>query len=85
MSFSLKFFSLLRKLSSLLDFIEFTLSNEFQSTVPLNNWMLPAANVKLPKSFDHYKHSSKYVSVSNNDIDKNMEKWLKEWATIMKE
>ena len=67
------------------DFIEFTLSNEFQSTVPLNNWMLPAANVKLPKSFDHYKHSSKYVSVSNNDIDKNMEKWLKEWATIMKE
>ena len=47
--------------------------------------MLPATNVKLPKSFDHYKHSSKYVSVSNNDIDKNMEKWLKEWATIMKE
>lgn len=67
------------------DFIEFTLSNEFQSTVPLNNWMLPATNVKLPKSFDHYKHSSKYVSVSNNDIEKNLEKWLKEWATIMKE
>lgn len=67
------------------DFIEFTLSNEFQKTVPLNNWMLPATNVSLPKSFTHYKHSKKYVSVSNNDIDKNLEKWLKEWASIMKE
>lgn len=67
------------------DFIEFTLSNEFQSTVALNNWMLPATNVKLPKSFDYYKHSEKYVSVSNSDIDKNLEKWLKEWAAIMKE
>lgn len=67
------------------DYIEFTLSNDFQNQIPLSNWMLPATNVKLPKSFDYYKHSKKYVSVSNSDIEKNLEKWLKEWAAIMKE
>lgn len=67
------------------DFIEFTLTNEFQNNIPINNWMLPVVEVKLPKSFDHYKYSTKYVSVSNNDIDKNLDKWLKEWAALMKE
>ncbi len=66
-------------------FIDFTLTKEFQKEIPLNNWMLPAINVELPKSFEHYKTSEKYLSIKNEELVKNLEKWLNEWEKIIKD
>ncbi len=66
-------------------FIDFTLTDDFQKEIPLKNWMLPATSVELPKSFEHYKTSEKYLSIENDKLVENLEKWLEEWEEIIKD
>ncbi|TDT71938.1 thiamine transport system substrate-binding protein [Hypnocyclicus thermotrophus] len=65
-------------------FIEFLLSDEFQEKIPLNQWMFPVTNVKLPAAFDYAEEIKNPVTVSGEDISNNLEKWLKEWEELMK-
>ncbi|WP_126993487.1 thiamine ABC transporter substrate-binding protein [Thermosipho globiformans] len=60
-------------------FIEFLLSDEFQEKVPLNQWMLPVTNVKLPEAFKYVPEIKKVLEIKN-DIYKNQERILKEWS-----
>jgi len=64
-------------------FIDFTISENLQKEIPLNNWMLPAINVELPESFKYYKTSETYLSLDNEFVEKNTEKWIKEWEEII--
>jgi len=68
-------------------FIEFILSEDFQSFIPQRMWMFPVnkkvildENYELiPKTQTDY-----YRTFSNWSINKNSESWLKRWESIMK-
>lgn len=64
-------------------FIDFTISEDLQKEIPLNNWMLPAINVDLPESFKYYKTSENYLSLDNDFIEENIERWIREWERIV--
>jgi thiamine transport system substrate-binding protein len=64
-------------------FIEFILFDEFQKEIPLNQWMFPVIDTELPEAFKYAIIPNKILTVSPEDIDKNMEKWLEEWEEIM--
>lgn len=64
-------------------FIEFLLFDDFQKNVPLNQWMFPVTNVKMPEAFNYALIPEKIVTISPEEMNKNMEKWLEEWEEIM--
>ena len=65
-------------------FVDFMLSDEVQKLIPLNQWMLPVVNVDLPEVFEKYVPKvEKYVTIDPGKVEKNMERWLKEWERIM--
>ncbi|WGS63994.1 thiamine ABC transporter substrate-binding protein [Marinitoga aeolica] len=64
-------------------FIEFLLFDDFQKNVPLNQWMFPVTNVKMPEAFNYALIPEKIVTISSEEMNKNMEKWLEEWEEIM--
>ncbi|OQY10350.1 MAG: thiamine ABC transporter substrate-binding protein, partial [Marinitoga sp. 4572_148] len=64
-------------------FIEFLLFDEFQKDIPLNQWMFPVINTEMPEAFNYALVPEKIVTISSEDINENMEKWLEEWEEIM--
>ncbi|MCP5465392.1 MAG: thiamine ABC transporter substrate-binding protein [Thermotogae bacterium] len=64
-------------------FIDFILSESFQEKVPLNQWMFPVTEVKLPKSFDYAVIPDKIISISSEEIAENIDSWIKKWINIM--
>lgn len=64
-------------------FIDFCLTDEVQETIPLNNWMMPVTDVKLPEAFKYYKNPEKYRQLSNYELSKNLETWMKSWTALM--
>jgi len=64
-------------------FVEFVLSERFQSEVPLNQWMFPTTPVELPEAYEHAVTSSIHVSISAAEVSKNLDQWLAEWEEIM--
>lgn len=65
-------------------FIEFLLSEKVQNEIPLNQWMFPAVNVKLPDVFKYAAKSEKIVTLDSEYVAANMSKWLEQWEKIMK-
>lgn len=62
-------------------FIDFMLSDEAQSILPMTNWMFPVnSNVELPASFDYALKPSDSLQLDYNEIEKNYDTWLNEWA-----
>ncbi len=66
-------------------FIDFMLSDEFQSEIPLNQWMFPVTAVRLPEVFSHAVVPDEILSIDAEEMEKNQEKWLSEWHKIMTE
>ncbi len=64
-------------------FIEFVLSDEVQQQIPLNQWMFPVIDVKLPDSFKYAIKPEKILSLDASFISKNIDTWLDEWEGIM--
>ncbi|MTI11284.1 thiamine ABC transporter substrate binding subunit [Curvivirga aplysinae] len=63
-------------------FLNFMVSDKFQSIIPTTNWMLPvAAAGELPAAFAkdkiHYPETS--LSISSEDVAKNNSDWVDEW------
>jgi len=66
------------------EFIDFILTEEFQKEIPLTNWMYPVnPRVKLPESFKFAPRPGTSLSLSAEEIDKNRDLWLKDWARLM--
>jgi len=60
-------------------FINFMLSEEFQSVIPSTNIMYPVTNIKdLPEAFDKLE-VPKFIQMDPKEINKNKEKWIDEW------
>lgn len=62
-------------------FIDFALSKDFQSVIPLTNWMFPVLpSVELPESFSAAPQPEKGLTHSYNEIEANYERWIEGWT-----
>ena len=60
-------------------FLNFMLSEEFQSVIPSTNIMYPVKNIKnLPEAFDKLDVPN-FIQIDPKEINKNKEKWIDEW------
>jgi thiamine transport system substrate-binding protein len=60
-------------------FLNFILSEEFQSVIPSTNIMYPVTNIKnLPEAFDKLDVPN-FIQMDPKEINKNKEKWIDEW------
>ena len=65
-------------------FLSFMLSEEFQSIIPANNWMYPAALSadKLPEAFKNLV-KPKPLLFNENVVAKMRKDWVKEWLNAL--
>ncbi len=60
-------------------FLNFMLSEEFQSVIPSTNIMYPVTKIKnLPDAFDKLEIPN-FIQINPKEINKNKEKWIDEW------
>ncbi|MDX8423265.1 thiamine ABC transporter substrate binding subunit [Vibrio parahaemolyticus] len=64
-------------------FMNFILSNEFQSAMPTGNWMYPVTDVELPKGFETLSVPSKSLSFSADEVAKMRKPWIREWQSAL--
>ena len=60
------------------NFLNFMLSDEFQSIIPSTNIMYPVTNIKLPNAYNELE-IPKPLQLKPKDINDNKEKWIDEW------
>ena len=60
-------------------FLQFMLSEDFQSVIPSTNIMYPVTNIdNLPEAFNSLD-IPKYIQIDPQEIDANKEEWINEW------
>ncbi|HEY8541965.1 MAG TPA: thiamine ABC transporter substrate-binding protein, partial [Pseudothermotoga sp.] len=64
-------------------FIEFVLSEEFQSQIPLNQWMYPVIEIELPQAYKYAPKIDKVLSFDYDTFDQKGKEWLEKWAGAM--
>ncbi|EHK9076048.1 thiamine ABC transporter substrate binding subunit [Vibrio parahaemolyticus] len=64
-------------------FMDFILSDEFQSAMPMGNWMYPVTDVELPKGFETLSVPSKSLSFSADEVAKMRKSWIREWQSAL--
>ncbi|ELA8091283.1 TPA: thiamine ABC transporter substrate binding subunit [Vibrio parahaemolyticus] len=64
-------------------FMNFILSDEFQSAMPTGNWMYPVTDVELPKGFETLNVPSKSLSFSADEVAKVRKSWIREWQSAL--
>jgi thiamine transport system substrate-binding protein len=65
-------------------FIDFIITEDFQEEIPLTNWMYPVnPNVQTPDSFRYAPKPKKSLSIDPFDIQKNQDRWIREWLEIV--
>ena len=68
------------------EFIDFMLSEEFQNTIPLTNWMFPIIQYQpLPDSFRIAPIPKSAPVLNPVRVNHQNSKWLKSWSRIMSE
>ncbi len=62
-------------------FIDFSLTEEFQSVIPLTNWMYPVVpEVPLPKSYEYAPKPEKSFSFDGETVAENRDQWMDIWS-----
>ncbi|HHF3270842.1 TPA: thiamine ABC transporter substrate binding subunit [Vibrio diabolicus] len=64
-------------------FMNFILSDEFQSAMPTGNWMYPVTDVELPKGFETLSVPNKSLSFSADEVAKMRKSWIREWQSAL--
>jgi thiamine transport system substrate-binding protein len=66
-------------------FLEFMLSEPFQSAIPEGNWMYPAMEqaAGLPDSFSGLAKPQKSLLTPPEDVERNRRAWIDEWLAAM--
>ncbi|EJG0782695.1 thiamine ABC transporter substrate binding subunit [Vibrio parahaemolyticus] len=64
-------------------FMNFILSDKFQSAMPTGNWMYPVTDVELPKGFETLSVPSKSLSFSADEVAKMRKSWIREWQSAL--
>ena len=65
------------------EFMNFILSDEFQSAMPTGNWMYPVTDVELPKGFETLSVPSKPLNFSADEVAKMRKTWIREWQNAL--
>lgn len=62
-------------------FIDFMISEEVQSLIPLTNWMYPVLKgVPLPESYDYAPEPEKAFTFSGDEVAANRDSWIDLWT-----
>ena len=64
------------------NFLDFMLSDDFQSIIPSTNIMYPVTNIKLPDAYDGLEIPTP-LQLQPKDINDNKEKWIDEWLNAL--
>jgi thiamine transport system substrate-binding protein len=64
-------------------FLNFMVSDDFQSIIPTTNWMYPVTDVALPKGFDTLTVPATTLSFSTEEVAKNRKAWIREWQNAL--
>ncbi len=66
--------------------IEFVLSEQFQSEIPLNQFMYPVrVDVETPEAFAAVDRPSTVRYMSSERIEENFDEWLAAWEEVMRQ
>ncbi|MEZ8101934.1 thiamine ABC transporter substrate binding subunit [Vibrio bivalvicida] len=65
------------------EFMNFILSEEFQSAMPTGNWMYPVTDVALPQGFETLTLPSKALTFSADQVAENRKSWVREWQSAL--
>ena len=60
------------------NFLNFMISDDFQSVIPSTNIMYPVTSVSLPKAYNKLEIPNA-IQLNPRDINENKEKWINEW------
>lgn len=64
-------------------FMDFIVSDEFQSVIPTGNWMYPVTDVPLPKGFEQLTVPAESFSFSAEDVAHYGKSWVREWRNAL--
>lgn len=66
-------------------FIEHMLSEEFQSEIPLNQFMFPVReDIELPEAFTAFERAEEKVELDQDRVAEKMDQWLSDWEDVMR-
>ena len=66
------------------EFIEFSLTEQFQTEIPLNQYMFPInPQVELPDAYDYALMPKKRLELDPALVEQKQEEWIGEWEKIM--
>ena len=60
------------------NFLNFMISDDFQSVIPSTNIMYPVTNVDLPEAYNKLEIPNA-IQLDPKDINDNKETWINEW------
>ncbi len=64
--------------------IDYLLSEEFQTQIPLNQFMFPVrTGITVPEAFEAARSRRTLVRVPEADISGNLRSWIEEWESVM--
>ncbi|MDE1243258.1 thiamine ABC transporter substrate binding subunit [Vibrio aestuarianus] len=65
------------------EFMQFILSDQFQSVIPTGNWMYPVTSVELPKGFETLNVPQKALTFSAQEVFEMRKTWIREWQNAL--
>ncbi|MDE1313157.1 thiamine ABC transporter substrate binding subunit [Vibrio aestuarianus] len=65
------------------EFMQFILSDQFQSVIPTGNWMYPVTSVELPKGFETLNVPQKALTFSAQEVSEMRKPWIREWQNAL--
>jgi thiamine transport system substrate-binding protein len=66
------------------DLVEFMLSDEWQSELPLTNFVYPVTEVALPEEFVQWApRPASPVQVDAVEVGEHREEWIEQWRAVM--
>ena len=64
-------------------FMEFIVSDQFQSAIPTGNWMYPVTDVPLPKGFEQLTIPVDSFYFSADEVEEHRKSWVREWRNAL--
>jgi len=64
-------------------FMQFILTDQFQSTIATGNWMYPVTDIALPDDYKSLIKPSKVLSFDADEIAAQRRLWIKEWQNAL--
>ncbi len=64
-------------------FMNFILSDDFQSVIPTGNWMYPVTDIPLPEGFETLSVPTQAWLFTPQKVEKMRKPWIREWQNAL--